>query len=128
MTEQINHPTHYQGAAKATRHILETLCVPTELLDGECIDAIEYVNAGFHTGNAIKYLWRCGQKGDVIQDLEKAVWYLERWAQISLGKSSAIVRDVRKAANLINQLIQQQREVNRLKAIEHFNQLKPGQR
>ncbi len=31
----------------------------------------------FNIGNAIKYLWRAGQKDSEIQDLEKAVWYIK---------------------------------------------------
>jgi hypothetical protein len=42
----------------------------------ECIDIVEHHD--FCTGNAIKYLWRAGQKGDELEDLEKALWYLAR--------------------------------------------------
>lgn len=42
----------------------------------ECIQITEYMN--FCLGNAMKYIWRAGLKGDAIQDLEKAKWYLER--------------------------------------------------
>ncbi len=33
---------------------------------------------GFCLGNAIKYIWRADLKHDAIEDLKKAVWYLER--------------------------------------------------
>lgn len=75
---KINHPSHYQGASYKTRHIIELLGVPYSNLSGECIDAIEAMGCGFHLGNAIKYLWRCGQKGDYREDLQKAVWCLKR--------------------------------------------------
>lgn len=44
----------------------------------ECIDVIEHFN--FNTGNAIKYLWRCGLKPgeETLDDLKKAVWYAKR--------------------------------------------------
>lgn len=42
----------------------------------ECIDVIE--DYPFNIGNAIKYLWRCGLKGDEIEDLKKAEWYIKR--------------------------------------------------
>ncbi len=42
----------------------------------ECIDIVEHMT--FNLGNAVKYVWRAGGKGDVIEDLEKAVWYLRR--------------------------------------------------
>ena len=48
----------------------------------ECIDAIKaaLTEENFHgylRGNVIKYLWRCHQKGALI-DLKKAQWYLNR--------------------------------------------------
>lgn len=60
----INHPPHYQGKV-------------------ECIDAIESAlgPVGFVAycrGNAMKYTFRAGKKGDVVQDLKKAEWYLRR--------------------------------------------------
>jgi hypothetical protein len=32
----------------------------------------------FNIGNAIKYAWRAGLKGDAIEDLHKGAWYLQR--------------------------------------------------
>jgi hypothetical protein len=28
--------------------------------------------------NAVKYIWRCGLKDDDVQQLQKAVWYLNK--------------------------------------------------
>ena len=42
----------------------------------ECITLTECMN--FCRGNAIKYIWRAGLKGDAIEDLKKARWYLDR--------------------------------------------------
>lgn len=47
----------------------------------QAIDIAE--NLTFNTGNAVKYLARAGRvdgrvKGDRIQDLEKAAWYVNR--------------------------------------------------
>lgn len=42
----------------------------------ECIEITEHM--GFCIGNGMKYLWRAGLKGDAIEDLEKAKWYIER--------------------------------------------------
>ena len=61
--DNINHPQHY------TSH-------PSGV---ECIDIIEHYP--FNIGNAIKYLWRAGRKGDAIEDLEKAKWIVEREIQ-----------------------------------------------
>ena len=42
----------------------------------ECIEITEHMDFCF--GNAFKYAWRAGQKGSAVEDLRKAVWYLER--------------------------------------------------
>ena len=42
----------------------------------ECIQITEHMN--FCLGNAMKYIWRAGQKGDTLEDLKKARWYLDR--------------------------------------------------
>ena len=59
-TETVNHPKHY------TSH-------PSGV---ECIQVTEHMN--FCLGNAIKYIWRAGNKGDLLQELQKARWYLNR--------------------------------------------------
>lgn len=60
MDDKINNPPHY------TRH-------PSGI---ECIQVTEHFN--FNLGNAIKYIWRCGLKGDELEDLKKARWYIDR--------------------------------------------------
>ena len=60
MNDPVNHPQHY------TSH-------PSGV---ECIEIIEHLN--FCIGNAIKYLWRAGMKGEQIEDLRKARWYIDR--------------------------------------------------
>lgn len=60
MTDPVNHPPHY------TMH-------PSGV---ECIAITEHM--GFCLGNAVKYIWRADLKGDAIEDLRKAVWYIER--------------------------------------------------
>jgi hypothetical protein len=42
----------------------------------ECIDVTKHFS--FLRGNAIKYLWRAGHKGDIRQDLEKAIFYIRK--------------------------------------------------
>lgn len=59
-TDQVNHPAHYNNHPAGI----------------ECIDVVEHF--GFNVGNAIKYLWRAELKGNQIQDLEKAAWYVQR--------------------------------------------------
>ena len=58
--DMVNSPPHYTGHPSGV----------------ECIDIVEHF--GFNIGNAVKYLWRCGLKGDEIEDLKKAAWYVNR--------------------------------------------------
>ena len=44
----------------------------------EVIDVIEAYNLNFRLGNVIKYILRSDLKGNKKQDLEKALWYLQR--------------------------------------------------
>jgi hypothetical protein len=63
----VDHPTHYnQGQI-------------------ECIEVIDQLNLGFSLGNALKYIWRCNDKGKKIEDLRKAVWYIEH--EIAIAES-----------------------------------------
>ena len=67
--DPVNHPKHY------TEH-------PSGV---ECIEITEHFN--FNIGNAVKYLWRAGLKGEQVEDLRKARWYIDREiARILNGK------------------------------------------
>lgn len=58
--DPVNNPAHY------TSH-------PSGI---EAIEVTRHYN--FAIGNAIKYLWRAGLKEDAkVQDLRKAIWYIE---------------------------------------------------
>jgi hypothetical protein len=63
MTDAVNHPPHYKAANGL-----------------EAIDVIEGfgLDQSFALGNATKYLLRAGRKGEAVQDLRKARWYLNR--------------------------------------------------
>ena len=63
--DPVNHPSHYTEGFK-TRPV-------------ECIDITRHL--GFTVGNAFKYVWRAGKKGDIVEDLAKARWYLEAAAE-----------------------------------------------
>ena len=56
----VDHPAHY------TSH-------PSGI---EAIEIAGYMN--FCLGNALKYILRADLKGKAIEDLRKAIWYLER--------------------------------------------------
>jgi len=58
--EKVNNPPHYQG-----KNI-------------EAIDVIEAFGLNFNLGNSVKYILRAGKKDCRQQDLEKAIWYLQR--------------------------------------------------
>jgi hypothetical protein len=42
----------------------------------ECIQITEHMQ--FNLGNALKYIWRSDLKDAKIEDLQKAVWYINR--------------------------------------------------
>lgn len=64
MSEQVNHPQHYGG----------------EDNQYEAIKVIEAWDLDFHLGNTVKYISRAGKKevNKELQDLKKALWYLQR--------------------------------------------------
>ena len=66
----INHPSHY------TRGNIEV------------IDFIEDQQLPYHLGNVIKYIARAGYKGDKLEDLKKARWYLDRYINEVMGNGT----------------------------------------
>ena len=44
----------------------------------EVIAVIEDWGVGYHLGNVVKYVARAPHKGEELQDLKKALWYLQR--------------------------------------------------
>lgn len=60
MGDPVNHPSHYNKGSI------------------EVIDLVEDRRLGFSLGNAVKYICRADGKGNEIQDLQKAAWYLKR--------------------------------------------------
>jgi hypothetical protein len=58
--DMVNHPPHYT-------------------VNGiEVIDVIECYNLNFRLGNSVKYILRADRKGNKLQDINKAIWYLQR--------------------------------------------------
>ena len=45
------------------------------------IDLIDAFELNFNLGNVVKYVSRAGRKGDTLEDLEKAFYYLKREMQ-----------------------------------------------
>lgn len=60
--ESVNHPNHYGGSDNPY----------------EAIKVIEAWQLNFNLGNVIKYISRAGKKGSKTEDLQKALWYLQR--------------------------------------------------
>ena len=59
-TGAVNHPSHYNRGKI------------------EVIAFIEDQQLNFSLGSAVKYICRAGFKDNVIQDLQKAAWYVNR--------------------------------------------------
>lgn len=57
--DPVNHPSHYAGGRKF-----------------EPVDVINDWELTYNIGNAVKYLSRAGRKGDRIEDLKKAIFYI----------------------------------------------------
>ena len=60
MGDNVNHPSHYNSGKF------------------EVIDFIDDQGLNFELGNAVKYISRAGKKDDYVQDLQKAIWYINR--------------------------------------------------
>jgi hypothetical protein len=73
--DPVNHPAHYL----------------THRSGIECIQITEHLN--FCLGNALKYIWRADEKGDAINDLSKAIWYIDR--EITRRKALADIENAR---------------------------------
>jgi hypothetical protein len=58
--DMVNHPAHYKTGG------IET------------IDFIEAKSLSYNLGNVVKYITRADYKGNKIEDLKKAQWYLNR--------------------------------------------------
>lgn len=58
--DMVNHPPHYKVGG------IET------------IDFIEAKSLNYHLGNVVKYVTRADHKGERLENLKKAMWYLER--------------------------------------------------
>ena len=75
-SDMVNHPPHYTFG------------------EVECIDAIrssmtQAAFMGYLKGQVIKYIWRYGSKGNPLEDLKKAQFYLDRLVkEMENGKRS----------------------------------------
>lgn len=78
--DSVNHPAHYTSDPSGV----------------ECIQITRHRT--FNVGNAIKHLWRAGLKRDEgrevvdkqIEDLEKAIWYLNDEIKLLRGEADPV--------------------------------------
>lgn len=83
--DSVNSPKHYQSETG--------------------LEAIEVIEAFFpdniHFANAFKYMARAGKKDNLVEDVEKAIWYLERYLDTQvryvLTEKGKAVAEIRKA-------------------------------
>lgn len=54
MADAVDHPAHYNAHPSGV----------------ECVDVAEHFN--FNLGNALKYIWRAGLKGELLEDMKKS--------------------------------------------------------
>jgi len=60
----------------------------TGLVKLACLQVVQHMN--FNRGNAVKYLWRAGAKGNEIEDLQKARQYVQ-FELARLGDKSSVI-------------------------------------
>ena len=75
MNDPVNNPKHY------TSH-------PSGV---ECIQITEHMC--FNLGNAMKYIWRCDLKNNAIENLDKAIFYIQR-EKIRRELMGSVINDI----------------------------------
>lgn len=89
-TDMVNSPPHYNQ----NRY--------------EVIDIIEDAGLGYHLSAALKYILRCKYKDKELEDLQKAVWYINRYISIKpnvgkdLGYNAWTCSTCNKGTNLVD--------------------------
>ena len=66
--DMVNHPPHYEGK-------FECIDVMEDCYGDEAVRA-------FCLGNAFKYIYRCDKKFNKLEDVEKAIWYLNKYVSM----------------------------------------------
>ena len=78
MSDSVNKPAHYNAGS-------------VETIDG-IRAALGESFADYCKGNVLKYVWRCGKKGDGVEDLRKAATYLQ-WAIEAMESNCPAIPD-----------------------------------
>jgi Protein of unknwon function (DUF3310) len=75
----VNHPPHYNADSSGV----------------ECIQVVKWMT--FCLGSAVKYVWRRKEKGREVEDLNKAIWYLEFHHREFALENDLVIRSVPEA-------------------------------
>jgi len=78
MSDPVNKPSHYNAGE-------------VETIDG-IRAALGEGFADYCRGNVLKYVWRCGKRGDGVEDLKKAATYLQ-WAIEAMEGNCPVIPD-----------------------------------
>ena len=68
MEDMVNHPKHYTYGKIEVIDIIESVVDGMKLVGAEAV----------LTGNVLKYICRWKVKGNPVENLKKAKWYLDR--------------------------------------------------
>ena len=104
VNDPVNHPSHYTAG------------------NIEVIDFLEDQKFPYHLGNAVKYICRAGKKdpNKTIEDLQKAVWYLNRYIGL-IDKETGKAVDTSHDDDIASALISAERGGARLEAMHDVN-------
>ena len=69
-SDNVNHPSHYETNG------IECIDAMIASQGAECV-------MNYCLCNAFKYIWRCQHKGKRVEDIQKAVWYLNKWQELA---------------------------------------------
>ena len=75
--DDVNNPLHYRQNSLECIEAIQASMTPLEF-------------KGYLKGNALKYLWRYAYKGNPVQDLDKAEWYLARLRAVNTGSPEQV--------------------------------------
>lgn len=109
MTDNVNHPAHYEtGKFECIEVMLETQGVEAVLNFCQC--------------NAFKYLYRAKRKNG-LEDMKKAVWYLNKYIELKEGHNydETTVGEIEK--NYINVIANVESMKNAKTAVEYLEKL-----
>lgn len=70
MPDNVNHPAHYETNG------IE--CIDAMVASQGCECVMDYCLC-----NAFKYIWRCQHKGNRVEDIQKSIWYLNKWLELA---------------------------------------------